>query len=174
MQTFWNLLYASLGLGIEPKELTFTQITICGFVVFVAALTMMRIGDRRALARKTAFDTILLVVLASVLARAVNGSAAFFATIGASFVIVIFHRLIAHVAYYLPALGNFIKGCDKTLVEDGHYCRATMRNNCVSEDDLIEDLRLSAKVEGISKVKVARLERSGDLSFILKKGASES
>jgi uncharacterized membrane protein YcaP (DUF421 family) len=44
-----------------------------------------------------------------------------------------------------------------------------MRRTCVSEDDLTEDLRLSAKIEDIDKVKIARLERSGDLSFILQK-----
>jgi uncharacterized membrane protein YcaP (DUF421 family) len=171
MQAFWDLLYASLGLGIEPKELTFVQITIRGLIVFAAALIMMRIGDRRALARKTAFDTVLLVVLASVLARAVNGSAPFFATLGACFVIVIAHRLLAHVAFHFAAFGNLVKGRDKILVQNGDYRRDTMRQTAVSADDLGEDLRLSAEIEGIEKVKIARLERSGDLSFILKEGA---
>jgi uncharacterized membrane protein YcaP (DUF421 family) len=168
MQTFWNVLYAALGLGIEPKELTFMQITIRGLVVFVAALIMMRLGDRRALARKTAFDTVLLVLLASVLSRAINGSAAFFATLGACFVIVIVHRVLAHASFHFPAWGNLIKGRDRILVEDGSFRHETMRRSCVSEDDVAEDLRLSAEIEEIKKVKVARLERSGDLSFILK------
>jgi uncharacterized membrane protein YcaP (DUF421 family) len=169
MQTFWNLLYTSLGLGMEPKELTFSQIAIRGIVVFFATLVMIRIGDRRALARKTAFDTLLLVLLASVLARAINGSAAFFATIGASFVVVIVHRLLAHAAFLFPALGNVIKGRDKILLERGQFRRDAMRRTAVSEDDFTEDMRLSAKTEELDKIKVARLERSGDLSFILQK-----
>jgi uncharacterized membrane protein YcaP (DUF421 family) len=87
--------------------------------------------------------------------------------IGASFVIVIVHRLLAHAAYHSPTLGNLIKGKDKILVEGGNFCRETMRRTAVSEDDLREDLRLSAEIEEISKVKIARLERSGDLSFIV-------
>jgi uncharacterized membrane protein YcaP (DUF421 family) len=169
MQTFWNFLYLWLGLGIEPKDLTFSQITIRGLVVFVCALVMMRIGDRRALARKTAFDTVLIILLASVLARAINGSAAFFATIGACFVVVLVHRLLAHAAFYLPAFGSLIKGGEKVLVEDGKYCRVAMSRSGVSEDDLAEDLRLSAEIEEVTKVKRARLERSGDLSFVLEK-----
>lgn len=169
MQTFWDSLYAWLGLGIEPKDLTFVQITLRGLIIFVCTLVMMRIGDRRALARKTAFDMLLLVLLASVLARAINGSAAFFATIGASFVIVIVHRLLAHAAYHWPLLGNLIKGRDKILVEGGNFCRDAMRRTAVTENDLREDLRLSAEIEEIAKVKVARLERSGDLSFIVPK-----
>lgn len=68
-QTSWNLLHNTLGLEIEAKQLTFAQITIRGVIVFVAALIMLRIGDRRALSRKTAFDAILIVLLGSVLAR---------------------------------------------------------------------------------------------------------
>ncbi len=49
----------------------------------VAALVMIRLGTKRSLAEKTAFDAVLLIVLASILARAVNGSAAFFPTLGA-------------------------------------------------------------------------------------------
>lgn len=169
MQTFWDILYQSLGLGFEPKQLTFSQITLRGLIVFVAALIMMRIGDRRALARKTAFDTVLMILLASMLARAINGSAAFFATIASAFAIVIVHRLLAHAAFFLPALGNLIKGRDHILVRSGEFCRDVMRNSCVSEDDIMEDLRLSAEVEEIEKVKAARLERSGDLSFVLRK-----
>jgi uncharacterized membrane protein YcaP (DUF421 family) len=166
-QTSWNLLHNTLGLEIEAKQLTFAQITIRGVIVFVAALIMMRIGDRRALSRKTAFDAILIVLLGSVLARAINGSAPFFATVGASFVIVILHRLVAQAGFHSRAFGNLIKGSAKTLVEDGQYCRAAMRRTSISEDDVEEDMRLSAKIQDIAKVKVARLERSGDLSFML-------
>ena len=41
-----------------------------------------------------------------------------------------------------------------------------MSLNHVSEHDLEEDMRLDAATEDVSKIKVARLERSGDISFI--------
>jgi uncharacterized membrane protein YcaP (DUF421 family) len=170
MQSFWNLLYQSLGLGFEPKQLTFIQITLRGLIVFVAALIMMRIGDRRALARKTAFDTVLIVLLASMLARAINGSAAFFATIASAFAIVVVHRLMAHVSYYFGGFGNLIKGRDRVLVRSGKYELKAMRVSAISKDDMAEDLRLSAEIEDIAKVEIARLERSGDLSFVLRNG----
>jgi hypothetical protein len=43
---------------------------------------MVRLSSKRSLAEKTAFDAVLLVIIASVLARAINRSAAFFPTIG--------------------------------------------------------------------------------------------
>jgi len=43
-----------------------------------------------------------------------------------------------------------------------------MRRNHISKHDLEEDLRLDAELEDASEVKVARVERSGDISFIKK------
>ena len=36
----------------------------------------------------------------------------------------------------------------------------------MSKNDLEEDMRLDAKTEDLSKIQVARLERSGDIGFI--------
>jgi hypothetical protein len=85
MEALWNSLTLILGLGTEPKSLTLLQICLRGIVVFMTTLVMLRLGDRRALAQKTAFDTVLIVLLASMLARAINGSATFFATLGGGF-----------------------------------------------------------------------------------------
>jgi uncharacterized membrane protein YcaP (DUF421 family) len=75
MNAFWNFVGPLLGLGLEPKDLTFVQISLRGIIVFIATLAMVRIGHKRSLARKTAFDAVLIVILASVLSRAINGSA---------------------------------------------------------------------------------------------------
>ena len=82
MDAFYNFIDPWLGLGTEPKDLTFLQISLRGIIVVLATLAMIRIGHKRSLARKTAFDAVLIVILASVLSRAINGSSAFFATIG--------------------------------------------------------------------------------------------
>lgn len=169
MSAFWNGLSAVLGLGVEPKDLNFLQISLRGIVVLFATLVMVRLGHKRTLARKTAFDAVLLVILASVLSRAINGSAAFFATIGGGFIIVFLHRLLALAAYYSHSLGLLLKGAPEVIMENGKMIRVVMRSNHVSEHDLEEDLRLDANCESLEEVRVARIERSGDISFIKKK-----
>ena len=52
------------------------------------------------------------------------------------------------------------------LVQNGSIQRKNMFWNHISKHDLEEDMRLEAKTEDLSKVKTARLERSGDISFI--------
>jgi len=168
MNAFWNSLEIFLGLGVQPKDLTFVQISVRGIIVFLATLIMVRLGHKRPLAQKTPFDAILLVILASVLARAINGSSAFFATLGGGVVLVLLHRLFAYLAFYSHGFGILVKGEPDTIVRDGECDFEMMRRNHVSIHDLEEDMRLSAHTDDLSKIRVARVERSGDISFIKK------
>src|SRR4029079_19698306 len=110
MNALLNSLGLILGLGVRPENLTFLQISLRGAVVFIATLAMVRLGHKRSLSRKTAFDAVLLVILASVLSRAINGNADFFAPLGGGLVLVLLHRLLALIAYHLHWFGNLIKG----------------------------------------------------------------
>ncbi len=62
MDAFYNFIDPWLGLGSQPKDLTFLQISLRGIIVFLATLAMIRIGHKRSLARKTAFDAVLIVI----------------------------------------------------------------------------------------------------------------
>ena len=110
MNAFWNSFGSLLGLGAEARDLTFVQISLRGVIVFLATLVMVRLGHKRSLSRKTAFDAVLIVILASVLSRAINGSAPFLATLGGGLVLVLLHRLLALMAYYSHWFGTLIKG----------------------------------------------------------------
>ena len=168
MDAINNFLGPLLGLGADPKDLTFLQVSLRGVIVFLVALLMVRMGSKRSLAEKTAFDAVLIVVLASVLSRAINGSAGFYTSIGASFVLVLLHRFFAWIACRSHVFGKLIKGSPAVIIEDGKLDARTMRRHLVSEHDLEEDLRLDGNLEDFSKVRVARVERSGDISFIKK------
>jgi uncharacterized membrane protein YcaP (DUF421 family) len=136
--------------------------------VFLVTLTAVRIGHKRSLSRKTPFDAVLLVILAAVLSRAINGSAAFFATLGGGVVLVLLHRLFAYLAFYSHGFGILVKGHPDTIVRDGQCDFRVMRRNHVSTHDLEEDMRLSAHTDDLSGIRLARVERSGDISFIKK------
>jgi uncharacterized membrane protein YcaP (DUF421 family) len=168
MNALWNFFETFLGLSAQPKDLTFVQISLRGIIVFLATLAMVRLGHKRSLSHKTPFDAVLLVILASVLSRAINGSAAFFATIGGGMVLVLLHRLFAHLAYYSHGFGILVKGKPDVIVRDGQCDFQMMRRNHISKHDLEEDMRLDAHLDDLSKVRLARIERSGDISFIKK------
>src|SRR5438132_14295556 len=110
---------AMLGLGRDAAALTFTQISLRGVIVFVSALVVVRCGDRRFLSQKTAFDAVLGFILASMLARAVNGTAVFFPTLGGGFVLVMLHRVLAYWSRRSHAFGFLIKERIVVIVRDG-------------------------------------------------------
>ena len=166
MNTFSQFLHTLLGIGTEPKDLTFLQVSVRGVIVFIATLIMVRLSSKRSLAEKTAFDAVLVVILGSMLARAINGSEAFFPTLGAGFVLVFLHRLFGLAAYYSHTFGILVKGKQVLLVQSGKLQRQNMLWEHISRHDLEEDMRLDAETEDLSRIQVARLERSGDISFI--------
>jgi uncharacterized membrane protein YcaP (DUF421 family) len=168
MNALQNFFLTLLGPDGKATELTLLQISIRGFFIFVIGLALVRIGDRRSLSEKTAFDAIFIVLIGSMLSRAINGTAPFFTTIAAGIVLMVIHRVCAFGACKSHTFGKIIKGQPITLVRDGKFDRAQMRRSLVSEHDFEEDLRLDAKTEDVSTIAVARLERSGDISFIKK------
>jgi uncharacterized membrane protein YcaP (DUF421 family) len=173
MNTFSEFLHTLLGIGTEPRDLTFLQVSVRGVIVFIATLIMVRLGSKRSLAEKTAFDAVLIVIIGSMLARAINGSEAFFPTLGTGFVLVFLHRLLGIAAYYSHTFGILVKGKPVVLVQDGKLQRQKMLWEHISKHDLEEDMRLDAQIEDISKIKVARVERSGDISFIKANGVKQ-
>jgi uncharacterized membrane protein YcaP (DUF421 family) len=168
MNAIYDFCAPILGLGVEPKELTFLQISLRALIVFLATLIMIRFGHKRSLARKTGFDAVLMVILASVLSRAINGSAAFFATLGGGVVLVLVHRLFALIAFHSHSFGILIKGEPELIIDNGDLVIRTMRGNHISKHDVEEDMRLSAKTEHLKDIRKGYVERSGDISFIEK------
>jgi YetF C-terminal domain len=156
----------ALGLGQDAAALTFTQISLRGIIVFIATLVIVRCGDRRFLSQKTAFDAVLGFILASMLARAVNGTAAFVPTLGAGFVLVALHRVLAYWSRRSHAFGLLIKGRSDVIVRDGHVDDPVAKRNRLSEHDLLEDLRLNGNVRDIRDVALAVFERNGQISVI--------
>src|SRR4051812_1117659 len=155
-----------LGPDGHPTELAVGQIVIRGLIIFVFGLMLVRFGDRRSLAQKSGFDALFIVLIGSVISRAINGTGPFFKTLAASLALMLIHRLCAFASFRSHVLGKIIKGRNITIVRNGEPDRNAMKSSLVSPHDLEEDLRLSAKVEDLAEIRIARLERSGDISFI--------
>src|SRR5512133_1597022 len=97
---FSNFLSDILGLASQPKDLTLLQVSLRGLIVFFATLVIVRLGHKRFLAKFTAFDSVLALILASALSRAINGSAPFFPTLVMGLILVLLHRGLSAAAFY--------------------------------------------------------------------------
>ena len=129
---------------------------------------MVRLGDRRFLGKMSALDVILGFILASMLARAVNGSSAFFPTLIGGFVLILPRRLLAMLSFHSESFGNLVKGRAEVVVEHGQCVRSALRTHKISEKDLLEEIRLHGQVPSVDEVEVATIERNGKISVLRK------
>jgi uncharacterized membrane protein YcaP (DUF421 family) len=166
MMNTYSVLQTALGLNLESRDLTFLHMALRCVVVFIASLVMVRFAKKRFLPHKTAFDAILFFIFASMLSRAINGSAPFFPTLGTGFVLVALHRMLAFLACKCHTLGQWIKGSETILVKEGEVVSEALRAHSLSEEDLLEELRLNGNVSCLTDVAEARYERSGEISVI--------
>jgi hypothetical protein len=155
-----------LGQGLEPKELTVLQVSLRGLIIFIAAIVMVRVADKRFLSKMTALDAILGFFLASMLSRAVNGSANLLPTIASGFALVLVHRLFCWLGMKSDTFGGLVKGHEDLLIKDGKLIEQAMRANHLSRKDLLEELRQQGQVTSPSEVREAYIERSGKISVI--------
>ncbi len=149
---------------MQPEKLVFSQLAFRAVIIFFVALALMRIGHKRSLARKTAFDTAFVVIVGAILARAINGSGPFFSTIGIAALLVLLHRALCFIAIRSQGFESLIKGRSDVLLREGQPLGDAMRRHAISKGDL-EDLHLCGHRRA-EEIALARLERSGDISFV--------
>jgi uncharacterized membrane protein YcaP (DUF421 family) len=155
-----------LGLRVAPTDLTLMQMMLRATLVFVWGIIIVRLGDRRLLGRNAGFDMLLVVILGSVLSRAINGQSAFFPTLGVSGFLVLLHHLVAWLASRSDRFSKWVKGLPQLLVVDGEVREKELKRSRFTTEDLEENLRLNGNVGSVRQVRCARLERNGSVSVV--------
>ena len=158
-----------LGLDRGAHDLTVGQVCVRAVVVFLAGLVIMRVGNRRFLAKATPFDVLLGFVLGSVLSRAISGTAAFLPTIAGSLVIVILHRLLATLVFRAHGIGRLVKGAPLVLIEDGVLSEDAATHARLTPGDIAEALRMRG-VATPRHVALATIERNGIVTVVPRNG----
>ncbi len=154
-----------LGLSLTAQSLTWWQICVRSAVVYVVLIVFVRFAKKRFLARVTAFDAILAIIIGATASRAITGTAPFFGALAATFVLVAMHWIFSYFGCRSPAFGDLIKGTATDIIRNGRVSREGLAYEHMSSDDLEEDLR-KAGIKKLSQVARAKIERDGTLSVI--------
>ena len=155
-------------LGLSAEELSTLQILARCIFIYIIGIALVRLGNKRFVGKMSAFDFILAIIIGSLLSRAITSSSHFFSLLAASLLLILFHRGFSYIAARSDKFGDLIKGSERVIVKDGEILWEAMRRSNLSRQDLMQNLRLNARVEDVKKVKEARLERNGDISIIVK------
>ena len=154
------------GFSMSPWELMLRGTAMYWFI-FIA----LRVAGRRDLGSFSTTDMLLLVLIAD---AAQNGMAAQYNSVteGALLVLTLVFWSAAsnRIAYFFPATRPFFEPRRILLIKDGKLQRRGMRREYVSEDELMEELRLH-EINNVAEVLYAYIESTGDIS--VKKKSNE-
>jgi uncharacterized membrane protein YcaP (DUF421 family) len=154
--------------GLNAEELSTWHILVRCLFIYILGIALVRLGNKRFVGRMSAFDFLLAIIIGSMLSRAITSSTQFFSILAACLLLILLHRSFSAIAARSDKFGNWIKGSERVIVRDGEILWKEMRKSNLSEQDLIQNLRLNANLESVKEVKEARLERNGDISVIKK------
>jgi uncharacterized membrane protein YcaP (DUF421 family) len=158
-----------IGPDGDNADLTVYQMSLRALIVFVLAVGLARLGSKRFMARNSAFDLILAIMLGSILSRAITGQSPFFPTLAAGATVIALHYAFAFLAFRFQRFGYLIKGRARLLVKDGEVDHEALRRHNIGEHDLTEALRMNGNTDSRERVEAAYLERGGEISVLLKK-----
>jgi uncharacterized membrane protein YcaP (DUF421 family) len=151
------------------RDLNALQMGMRALVMFFVTVLLIRIAGRRTFGKKSAFDNTIAIMLGAILSRAVVGVSPFFPTIVAGLTLAAIHRCIAWVSLYRKNIARLFKGHRLLLYKDGQFIWKNMKQAFISEDDLMEGVRMEINSRSLEEVDEIFMEGSGQISVVKKK-----
>ena len=143
------------------------DIVLRAFVAYVFILFLMRVVGRRELSSMEPSDVILLVVIGDLVQNGVTQSD--YSVTGivlAAGTIGVLATITAVITHRWSRIRNVIEGEPVILVQNGKLIERNMKNERLTEDEVMEQARLQQGVESLDEVKWAVLETSGSISIV--------
>ena len=166
IQMLMEQFQAFLGYERDIGDVNAIQMALRTALIYAATLVIIRLGSKRFLSEATAFDVIVGIMLGSVMSRAINSSAPLFPTLLAGVVFIGLHWSLTTLAFRTDWFGSLVKGNPVLLIKDGSIQQQGVQEAGLSSNDLEQALRLQAQETDPSKIRLAYLERNGNVSVI--------
>ena len=154
-------------IGPDNGDATAGQLCARAVIIFIVGIVYIRIAGRRTFSRGTPLDIVVALIVGSNLSRAMTGKAPFLASLAATLLLVVLHRLFAVLTIRWRWLARVMKAEPVILVRDGAADHRAMLRHGIGEDDLLEGLRME-QVQEPGEVHLATLENSGKISVVRK------
>lgn len=154
--------------GTTDTDLNALQMAMRAIITFVVTVAVVRVGNKRLFGKGTAYDTVVAIMIGSVMSRAITASGAgtMLATWVAGLTLILLHWLLATMSYHLSWFGPAVKGNAVPLVEDGEILGDGMRETGTTVNDLERAMRSGGNAPDISSLQSAVMERDGTISVV--------
>jgi uncharacterized membrane protein YcaP (DUF421 family) len=158
--------FANDPFGLHAESLIAPQMMLRAVIIFFIALVLLRVAGVRTLGRQTSFDQLTVLILGSILGRAVVTGKDFFGNLVAVLVIVLLHRFISWLTYKSPKMGLLLKGKPLLLFANGSKQEKHMAREYITDEDIRLEMHVNVQSDKMEDISEVYLERSGELSFI--------
>lgn len=149
------------------------RILVVGILAYVGLLLILRISGKRTLSKMNAFDLVVTVALGSTLSTIIvsrqtgvaDGLTALALLVGLQY-------MVAWLSVRWPGFKQLIKAEPTLLFHQGHYLKQAMRQQRVSEDEILAAIRSSGSANP-DEVKAVVLETDGSFTVISNSPSSD-
>lgn len=162
---FMDMLLQIFGDG---EDLNTLQMCCRSIDVFIIALGLIRIAGRRSFGQRKPLDNVIVILLGSVLARAVAGVSPFVPTVVACLVFALLHRVSAWASIRYRKLSKFVNGEKILVYNQGAFDGEKLTRALIHEEDVLEQVRLKANVDSLDGIDAVYMEKNGELSTVKK------
>lgn len=157
-------------LGAGEGSLTLLQTALRAVLAFLVLVALLRVGNKRLMARGSAFDNVVAILIGSIMASSVTRAFSLPRIYLAVAVLIGLHALLSWLAARIEWFGPQFKGHRVRLVRDGELQRSAMVGSGMTERDLEAALRGDGNPPDLALIRDAWLERDGSVSIATRRG----
>ncbi len=139
-----------------------------GIIITLYAMFLFRANSSRLFGDHSAFDFIISIILGAILGEAIVNNIPLIPSMIVCALIVLLHKLLAYISYKSHRFGKYIKGEKVLIYKNNKYVKNNLQCCRITENDVLQSLRMQWGIGNIKDVKEATLERNGQISFIMK------
>ena len=166
MDWLWRVDWAGL---YEPKH-ALLDVFLRGTIMYLMIFVLLRLVVRRQIGGIGITDILVIVLIAEVTGNGISDN---FQSIGESIILVctilFWSTLIEWLQSRYPAFERLVRDPKLKLIENGRMLRRNMREEFVSVEELMAELREQG-LEDCRDVKAAYMEANGNISVIRRDG----
>ncbi len=145
-------------------------VAVSTLLVYVSAVTGMRMSERRTLAEMSAFDFVVAVALGAVVGRtATTAAPSYIQGLTAIATLVVVHRLVGWARIRSNRFRQTLDRPSVIVVDHGQVIGQAMRRAHLTDADLHAVLR-QHRVARLDEIEVLVMEANGRFSVILRDG----
>lgn len=145
------------------------ELILRGLVVYAVLFVLMRASGSRQFAQMTAFDAVLVILVAEVTGQALVGEDySLTAAIIVLTTIVGFDVAVSLLKHRFKGANRVLEGVSVLLIDNGRVQHRVFDKERIELQEVLEEARLRHGLERLDQIKFAVLEPGGDISIVPK------